>query len=325
MSKQTLEKTSDALSMFIKTDGSNQVNSYCTGQYNLAMFNLRTPDECAAKCFANKECKHFKLCKGDEELCCQLSSQCALPYTSASEAWDGYLNKELSSTAAAAASLPVESEEETFEEEPLCSPRTAPISLADCQYSVDTSNGFEMTYYGVAEVDGEAVDLLITSEGGEYHQGTGSNYRVDNIGVINVALGTGVDLTFKFKTASQECVAFDEIHFTALEMNKKSNTNMDMTWEFSDIGGFVVKPDSLVDLTAKSTGFCSDAPLDPFNLTEAECWGGWVSYEQEKRAAMVVYKRTCEFKARLFAPGEPFAYGWPFFFTFSSELAELCS
>merc|ERR1719356_632765 len=106
---------------------------------------------------------------------------------------------------------------------------------------------------------------------------------------------------------------------------------MDMIWEFTNIGGYVVKPDSTVEVAetdegkqtmkATSSGFCPDAALEPADLVEAECYDGVVSYDQELRAALVVYKRTCEFKARLFAPGpETITFGWPFKFTFASEL-----
>jgi len=338
MSTYAAAKASAALSKFIKTNGSNQENSFCTGAYNLAEYHLYSPAECAAKCLANKACTHFRMCTEEGvSNCCALSSTCTLPYTTASEKWDGYLNYEISSKRAAASSTPVESMQETFEVEPLCTARTAPINLAGATATVDESNGLDMLWKGVATVGGDSVDLLITSEGREYLKGEGGTYQKGGVGIINLKMGTSVDLLFKFQSASTgECIDYDEIHFTVLDVHKNGNMPMEMEWEFQNVGGVVAKsePEVLIEevnerktkVKASAGEFCPSEDIVPSDLKEVQCKEGTVSYEQDKRAAMMVFKRTCEFKATLFAPGPPeFTYGWPFTFAFTSELAELCT
>merc|ERR1719188_1180722 len=109
-------------------------------------------------------------------------------------------------------------------------------------------------------------------------------------------------------------------------MRRESNERHD--------GGVVAKsePEVLIEevnatkVKASAGDFCPDEDIDPSDLKEIQCKEGTVSYEQDRRAAMMVFKRTCEFKATLFAPGPPeFSYGWPFTFAFTSELAELCT
>lgn len=214
--------------------------------------------------------------------------------------------------------------------------RTAPIDLAGATSTLDLSNGFEMLWKGVTEVEGEPVDLNITSEGREYAKGNGWTYKKGGLGIINLKMGTSVDLLFKFQKPTGECVPFDEIHFTVLDMHTNGNMEMEQEWEFTNVGGVIVKPETEVVVETPCEGktkvkatpgdFCAGEEIDPFDLKEIQCNSGAVSYEQEKRAAMMVYKRTCEFRTTLFAPGPAWhKYGWPFTFSMTSELSDLCS
>lgn len=274
-------------------------------------------------------------------MCCALSSTCSEPYTSASAKWDGYLNYALSRFRLAADRTPVEAEKEVEHVEPLCSLRTASIDLKSATVSIDTSGGkLKMLWQGVAEVEGEKVDLVVQSVGDNmYSSGTGETKKDGGNGIINLALGSQTELQFSFQDQSEKCVEFDEIHFTALDITHTFDSKMEEIWEFSDFAGYVVKPNSEIevledgdDLVLKSTGagWCNGESIDAMNLKEVTCetvHGNTITYEEDRRAAMVVYKRTCEFGVTIKAPGSPtdMPSGWPFTFTFGSMLAELCS
>jgi hypothetical protein len=337
-------RATSALRLFIKTPGHNTENSYCTGAYDLAEYRISKPVECAAKCLANKDCAHFKVCKKSDsvQMCCALSSTCRPPYTSASEEWDGYLNYDKSRFALAADMTPVRTEIEEFLEEPLCSDRTSVIDLKTATLTVNASEGkLKMLWKGVTQVEGEPVDLLVQSVGDDsYTSGTGSSGMNDGTGIINLALGSSVELKFSFQDADEKCVEFDEIHFTPLDINHLYDGHMEEIWDFSDIAGHVVKPSSQVfteqigdDLLLKSmsAGFCEDVSVDPSDLKTVTCQTSkgnkTVTYDEDRRAAMIVYKRSCEFRVKLKAPGNPedFPAGWPFKFVFNSELDQMCS
>merc|ERR1719401_1401069 len=166
MSSAAVEQADIALDSFQKKNGSNMENSYCTGAYDLALYGISSPAECAAKCLARSDCTHFKLCKDDSSMCCALSSTCSLPYTTASNHYDGYLNLKLSRFKLAADSSPVVTSKETFEKEPLCSPRTAEINLKNATLNTSyPDGGLLMKFMGVAKVEDEPINLVIRSKG----------------------------------------------------------------------------------------------------------------------------------------------------------------
>merc|ERR1719356_700635 len=275
-------------------------------------------------------------------MCCALSSTCSLPYTTASNHYDGYLNLKLSRFKLAADSSPVVTSKETFEKEPLCSPRTAEINLANATLNTTyPDGGLLMKFMGVARVEDEPINLVIRSKGA-YIGGEGKKERDGGNGIINLKLGSSVELTFQFQDSSGTCVEFDEIHLTPLDINEESDAAE--IWEFYDIAGYVAKPDAdikvsepddtgdgyadlVLESTSKTVGWCGDKSIDAYNMQQVSCEGGLINYHEEKRAALVVYKRSCELGVKLSAPGNPedLPFGKEFMFTFGSELAELCS
>jgi hypothetical protein len=350
MSNTALTSATDAINQFAKTPGNISKNSYCTGQYDLAQYHIYSPAECAAKCFARADCAHFKLCTGSENMCCALSSTCTEPYTTASPEWDGYLNYALSRFRLAADRTPVVDEIEGVSVEPLCTARTASIDLTAAAVSINTTGGkLKMHWSNVTEVEGEPVDLVVQTGGDDSHipchtaDGAVINKNILDAKkdggntIIHMALGSEAELQFSFKDKSEKCVEFDEIHFTALDVSS-NNKDMQAIWEFSKIAGYVVKPNPEMtvepiddELIVKSAGrgICN-MTTDAKNLTEVSCnssQGNPIKYDQDRRAAMVVYKRTCEFSMKIKLPGNAadLPSGWPFKFTFGSELEQMCS
>jgi len=192
-----------------------------------------------------------------------------------------------------------------------------------------------MVFKEAGQFQGENFDIVVENITQYVGTGGGQGGKFANIQLMG---GSAASFTFSFRrTSDQAPLTLPEIHFALFDIDQSFAGKMTERYSISGHHALVVDPLAEVSVAPQAGGSIMisstmggsscDNPSDPMNLEVKPCdqKGVMVNVDQRKRSAMVVYRNVAQFTLRLEATCSGTCNsGRVFYFTFASELEDLC-